>query len=87
MITQIHCCLHSTKDILWHGFPLQVEQRFADFFGLWIGHGWMDGLCTKIGFLKCVLAHVRMVTIICDPFWENLPIRTDNFFPDFDLKA
>ena len=23
--------------------------------------------------------------LICDPFWENLPIRTDNFFSDLPL--
>ena len=25
--------------------------------------------------------------LICDPFWENLPIRTDNFFSDLLIKA
>ena len=23
----------------------------------------------------------------CDPFWENLPIRTDNFFSNLLIKA
>ena len=29
----------------------------------------------------------RDVVSKCDPFWENLPIRTDNFFSDLLIKA
>ena len=30
---------------------------------------------------------MREVTVyICDPFWENLPICADNFFPDLLIK-
>ena len=25
--------------------------------------------------------------VTCDPFWEKVPKRTDNFFPDLLIKA
>ena len=30
---------------------------------------------------------LHLVIVKCDPFWENLPIRTDNFFSDLLIKA
>ena len=34
-----------------------------------------------------MVRRVSFLFLICDPFWENLPIRTDNFFPDLLIKA
>ena len=38
--------------------------------------------------MKCgKMQELWKVGNICDPFWENLPIRTDNFFSDLLIKA
>ena len=38
----------------------------------------------------CKSNHTYFMTIfgyICDPFWENVPKRTDNIFPDLPIKT
>ena len=37
--------------------------------------------------VQIMLANFWAYYYICDPFWENLPIRADNFFPDLLIKA
>ena len=32
-------------------------------------------------FGKGSLHQIITILLICDPFWENLPIHADNFFP------
>ena len=42
------------------------------------------------GFGKKIITNsyfIFFLMFICDPFWENLPICTDNFFSDLLIKA
>ena len=47
----------------------------------------LDGLSfdTKTRSIQQIMG--ELLPNICDPFWDNLPIRTDNFFSDLLIKA
>ena len=41
----------------------------------------------KVMVVQEAQVSVILIFIICDPFWENLPIRADNFFSVLLIKA
>ena len=59
-----------------------IEEKDASYIHTYIHYN-------KSYIHKYIHKHTLIYTCIhtCDPFWENLPIRPDNFFPDLLIKA